>query len=157
MPTRTSASHLILIAARRVPEIVDALYQDERLINALESNVRIALQTASADSLERLIDDKAEYFLLALYHGIQVSDEILVTLASAQRLWSLYVSDERVNLPAVYRPPTIARLLATEASHQMTDDAVDFLFDNIILCDDRKLIAEATQCFADREWLFPSH
>ena len=147
--------HLILIAARRVPEIVDALYQDERLINALESNVRIALQAASADSLERLIDDKAEYFLLALYHGIQVSDEILVTLASAQRLWSLYISDERVNLPAVYRPPTIARLLATEAGHQMTDDAVDFLFDNIILCDDRKLIAEAAQCFADREWLFP--
>ena len=49
----------------------------------------IALQKASADSLEQLIDEKTEYFLLALYHGIQVSDEILVTLPSVKRLWSL--------------------------------------------------------------------
>jgi len=147
--------HLILIAVRRVPEIVDALYQDEKLINALESNVRIALQNPSADSLEQLIDEKTEYFLLALYHGIQVSDEILVTLPSVKRLWSLYESDQRINLPAVYRPPALTRLLAAEASHQMTEEAVDFLFDNIIACDDRKLIVDAAHHFADRQLLFP--
>ena len=147
--------HLLLIAARRVPEIVEALYEDEKLINALETNVRIALQSASADSLEPLIGEKAEYFLLALYHGIQVSDDALVTLASVQRLWSLYESEERVNLPAVYRPPAVTRLLATEASHQMTDEAVDFLFDNIIKCDDRKLIADTAHHFADSELLYP--
>jgi hypothetical protein len=147
--------HLILIAARRAPEIVDMLYKDEKLINALETKVRIALQTASADSLEQLISEKAEYFLLALYHGIQVSDQILVTLASVQRLWSLHESEERVNLPAVYRPPAVMRLLATKASRQMTDEAVDFLFDSIIKCDDRKLIADTAHHFADREMLFP--
>jgi len=147
--------HLILIAVRRVPAIVNALYQDERLINALESKVRIALQQASAASLEELIDEKTEYFLLALYHGIQVSDEILVTLPTVKRLWSLYESDERVNLPAVFRPPAAARLLATEASHQLTDEALDFLFDCIVACDDRKLIVDTAHHFADRDLLFP--
>lgn len=147
--------HLILIAVRRVPEIVNALYQDERLINALESKVRKALQQASAASLEQLIDEKSEYFLLALYHGIQVSDEILVTLPTVKRLWTLYETDERVNLPAVFRPPAAARLLATEASHQMTDEALEFLFDNIVACDDRKLIVDTAHHFADRDLLFP--
>ena len=147
--------HLILIAVRRVPEIVNALYQDEQLINALESKVRKALQQASAASLEQLIDEKSEYFLLALYHGIQVSDEILVTLPTVKRLWSLYESDERVNLPAVFRPPAAARLLATEASHQMTDEALDFLFDSIVAGDDRKLIVDTAHHFADRDLLFP--
>ena len=76
--------HLILIAARRVPEIVDDLYNDEQLIDALETNVRKALQSASAESLERLIDEKAEYFLLALYHGIKVSDNQLVNRGIGQ-------------------------------------------------------------------------
>ena len=148
-------SHLILIAVRRVPDVVDALFEDRKLIGALETKVRIALQTPTAESLEQLVDEKVEYFLLALYHGIQVSDEILVTLATARSLWSLYASDERVNLPAVYRPPAVARLLATEATEQMTDDAVDYLFERIIQCEDRKLIADTAQHFADRDLLFP--
>ncbi|MCY3864376.1 MAG: hypothetical protein OXG68_02955 [Chloroflexi bacterium] len=147
--------HLILIAVRRVPEIINELYQDERLINALESKVRTALQQASAASLEQLIDEKTEYFLLALHHGIQVSDEVLVTLPTVKRLWSLYESDERVNLPAVFRPPAAARLLATEASHQMTGEALDFLFACVVACDDRKLIVDTAHHFADRDLLFP--
>ncbi len=147
--------HLILIAARRVPAIVDDLYADKRLIDALESNVRVALQKPSAASIERLIDDKAEYFLLALYHGIKVSEEQLATAASVRRLWALYESEERVDLPAMYRAPAVIRLLATGASHQMTDDALEFLFSSIIDGDDRRLIADVVQHFAECELLFP--
>ena len=147
--------HLILIAVRRVPEIVNALYEDKLLIDALDADVRIALQNPRADSLERLIDERAEYFLLALYHGVKVSDEVLVTLATVKRLWSLYRSDQRVNLPAVYRPPAVTRLLATEASHQMTEEAVDYLFESIIAGDDRKLIADSAHHLANCEMLFP--
>ena len=147
--------HLILIAVRRVPEIVDALYEDAQLVNALETKVRTALQTASADSLEQLIDEKTEYFLLAIYHGIQVSAEVLVTLPTVKKLWSLFESDQRVDLPAVYRPPAITRLLATEASHQLAEDALDFLFDNIITCDDRKLIADTAHHLSLHDRLFP--
>ena len=147
--------HLILIAVRRAPEIVDALYKDEQLVNALETSVRAALQQPSAEALEQLIGAKSEFFLLALYHGLQVSDGVLVTLPTAERLWSLYESDERVDLPAVYRPPAVTRLLATEASQQMTDEAVDFLFDRVIACDDRKLTVDTTHHFAERDLLFP--
>ena len=147
--------HLILVAARRVPEIVDALYEDEQLIDALDAGVRIALQNPTADALERLIDERAEYFLLALYHGVKVTDEVLVTLATIKRLWSLYKSEQRVNLPAVYRPPAVTRLLATEASHQLTEEAVEYLFESIIAGDDRKLIADSAHHLANCELLFP--
>ena len=147
--------HLILIAVRRVPEIVDALYADEDLVGALQADVRVALQAPSALSIERLIDDRTEYFLLALYHGVKVSDGLLVTLPTVRLLWSLNESAQRVNLPAVYRPPAVTRLLATEASHQLTGDAVDFLFANIVRCDDRKLIVDTARHYADRELLFP--
>ncbi len=146
---------LILIAIRRAPEIVDALYQDEQLIKALDANVRAALQNPSAEAIEKLIGEKTEYFLLALFHGLQVSDDCLVTLPTMKTLWDLYESGQRVNLPAVNRPPAVTRLLATEASHQMTDAAVDFLFDRIIAGDDRKLTVDTAHHFADRDLLFP--
>ena len=147
--------HLILIAARRVPDIVDQLYADEKLIAALETNVQKALQSASVESLAPLIEDKPEYFLLALYHGIKVSDALLVTVTTARRLWTLYESDEKVNLPAAYRASTIIRLLATQSSHQMTDEAMDLLFRQIVNGDDRQLITDAAQHLADRDLLFP--
>ncbi len=147
--------HLILIAVRRAPEIVDALYQDERLINALETKVQVALQAPSAESLEQLVTEKREYFLLALVHGVEVTDETLVSLPTAAALWSLYESDERINLPAVYRPPAVTRLLTTEASHQLSEAARDFLFKRVIACDDRKLIVDAARHFAERDLLFP--
>ena len=149
------AIHLILIAVRRVPEIVDALYEDQRLIDALDDDVRLALQKPTADALERLIDERAEYFLLALYHGVKVTDEVMVTLATITQLWSLFRSDQRVSLPAVYRPPAVTRLLATEASHQLTEEAVEFLFESIIAGDDRKLIVDSATHLANCELLFP--
>ena len=147
--------HLILIAARRVPDIVDALYADEQLIAALEPKVRAALQSATAEALEPLIGAKAEYFLLALIHGVKAADGQLVTAASARHLWSLYESEQSVELPAIYRAPAVIRLLVTEASHQMTEDAIDILFNGIVAGDDRELTLDTAQHLADRDQLFP--
>ena len=146
---------LILIAARRVPEIVDDLYGDSALVAALDSNVRAALQSASAETLDALIDEKAEFFLLALYNGINSSDQLLVTMASTRKLLALADSETRADLPAVYRAPALIRLLATQASHQMSDEALDILFRYIIDGDDRNLIAEVVHHLADHELLFP--
>ena len=146
---------LILIAARRTPEIVDALYGDEALIAALETNVRAALRKPSLSSLNALIDDKPEHFLLALYNGLGASDDLLVSLAATRRLVGLTESEGRTNLPAVYRAPALIGLLATQASHQMTADAVDLLLRYILHIDDRPFIARALQHLADHELLFP--
>ena len=146
---------LILIAARRIPEIVDDLYNDEALIAALETKVRAALQHATAATLEALIDDKPEYFLLALYNGINSTDELLVTLASMRRLIALAESNTKVNLPAVYRAPALIRLLATQASHQITEEALDNQLRHIVHIDDRQFIAAAMQHLADHKLLFP--
>lgn len=146
---------LILIAARRAPEIVDDLYGDDALIAALEPNVRAALQSASAANLDALIDSKPEHFLLALYHGISSSDQLLVSVAAARKLIVLAESEKRANLPAVYRAPALIRLLATKAGNQMTEEAVDILLRYILHIDDRAFIANAMQHLADRELLFP--
>ncbi len=147
--------HLILIAVRRLPDIVDRLYADTRLIAALETDVRRALQHPSAATLAPLANAKPEYFLLALYHGIQVTEAQLVTADSVRRLLALYESEERVNLPAAYRAPAIIRMLATKSSHQMAEEAIDLLFSHIVKGDDRALIAEAAHQLADRDMLFP--
>lgn len=147
--------HLILIATRRLPDLVDVLYADESLVNALTGNVSQALRDVSAQSLEALIDEPAEYFLLALFHGIQVADEKLVTVPTVKKLWSLYQSEEPVNLPAMYRPPALIHLLAAQASHQMTDDAIDLLMQHIIEINDTGLFIEAANHLADRDKLFP--
>ena len=147
--------HLILIAVRRAPDIVDALYEDQQLIEALETKVQVALQSPSAEALEPLIHEKREHFLLALVHGIEVSDDLLVTAPTAKALWALYESDQRIDLPAVFRPPAVTRLLMTEASHQMSEEALDFLFKRVIAGDDRKLIVDAARHYAERDQLFP--
>ncbi len=146
---------LILIAARRVPDIVDDLYDDEALIAALDNNVRAALQNASTETLDALIDEKAEFFLLALFHGVNTSDQLLVTAASTRRLLSLASAKRRAQLPAIYRAPALIRHLATQASRQMTDEALDILFAHVIDGDDRKLMAETVRHLAEHKLLFP--
>ena len=146
---------LILIAARRAPDIVDDLYNDEALIAALDDNVRAALRNASAETLDALIDEKAEFFLLALFHGVNTSDQQLVTAASTRKLLALAGAKRRIELPAVYRAPALIRHLATQASHQMTDDALDILFQHVIDGDDRNLMAETVRHLAEQERLFP--
>ena len=138
-----------------MPDIVDELYADEALIAALDPKVRAALQNASVDTLDALINEKAEFFLLALYHGVNTSDRLLVTAASTRRLLTLATADRRAELPAVYRAPAQIRLLATKASHQMTDEALDILFRFVIDGDDRGLMAESVRHLADHQRLFP--
>ena len=95
---------LILIAARRVPDIVDDLYNDEALIAALDDNVRAALRSASAENLDALIDEKAEFFLLALFHGVNTSDQLLVTAASTRKLLALASAKRRAQLRRFTEP-----------------------------------------------------
>ncbi len=147
--------HLILIAARRVPEIVDDLYSNEALIAALEVKVRAALQNATASTLDALVGDKPEHFLLALYHGISTTDQLLVNAASIRRLIALADGETKVNLPAVYRAPALIRLLATQASDQLTEEAVDILLQHILHSDDQQFIAKVLLHLADHELLFP--
>ncbi len=146
---------LILIAARRVPDIVDTLYEDQALVTALDFNVRAALQNASTETLDALIDEKPEFFLLALFHGVNTSDQLLVSAASTRKLLSLASAKRRAALPAVYRAPALIRHLATQASHQLTDEALDILFAHVIDGDDRQLMAETVRHLADHELLFP--
>jgi len=147
--------HLILIAARRLPGIADTLYEDESLIAALPAKMSRALRDNSAEALEPLIEETAEYFLLALFHGIETSDEQLVTIASVEYLWTLFASEKRVDLPVIYRPPAMIRLLATQASHQLSDNALDLHLRHVLISDDRELLVEAASHLAKRDALFP--
>ena len=147
--------HLILIAARRLPDIADTLYDDETLLAALPSKISQALRDNSAAALEPLIDESAEYFLLALLHGIETCDEQFVTVASVQYLWALFASDKRVELPVIYRPPAMIRLLATQASHQLSNNALDLHLRQVLIRDDRELLAQAARHLASRDVLFP--
>ena len=147
--------HLILIAARRLPDITDTLYEDEALIAALPAKMSHALRDNTAAALEPLIEESAEYFLLALFHGIETSDAQLVTIASVDYLWTLFASEQRVELPVIYRPPAMIRLLATRASSNLTDTALDLHLRHVLISDDRELLVEAASHLAKRGALFP--
>ena len=147
--------HLILIAARRLPQIADDLYADESLISALPVKISRALRENSAAALEQLIDETAEYFLLALFHGLHTSEAQFVTVKSTRYLWALSGSDQRINLPVIYRPPAMIRDLATEASARLTDEALELHLTQVIKSDDRDLFVEAVEIIADRAALFP--
>ena len=147
--------HLILIAARRLPHVADALYADEALIAALPAKISRALRENSAAALEQLIDETPEYFLLALFHGIHTCDIQFVTVKPVRYLWSLRGAEKRVNLPVIYRPPAMIRELATTAVDNLTDDALDLHMKRIIKSDDRELFGDAAQILAQRSALFP--
>ena len=83
------------------------------------------------------------------------TDQLLVTVTSTRRLLALADGDTRVNLPAVYRAPALIRLLATQASRQMTEEALDILLRHILHIDDHQFIATALRHLADQESLFP--
>ena len=146
---------LILIAARRVPEILDTLYQDDELMSALPNNVSTALRYNNVESLELLVDEKPEYFLLALSHAIQTSDEQLITLPTVRKLWSLYLADDTINLPQMYQPQFLIRSIGAQSSNQMTDTAIDGLLGAIIEANDNDLFIALVTHLANRGILFP--
>ena len=147
--------HLLHIAMRRAPDLADILRRDEGLLQALAAETRRALRESSAQSLQALIDERPAYFLLALFHGIQVSDKPLVTAAAVKGLWQLYQSQAKVSLPDSYQPPALIRLLAADASHQMTDHGLDSLVQRIIAANDADLFIETATHLAGRGALFP--
>lgn len=146
---------LILIAARRVPDVLETLYQDDDLMSALPHNVSTALRYNNVESLELLVDEKSEYFLLGLSHAIHTSDEQLVTLPIVRKLWSLYRSDHKINLPQMYQPQFLIRSVGAQSSHQMTDNAIDGLLGAIIETNDNDLFIAVVTHLANRDILFP--
>jgi len=146
---------LILIAARRFPDIADESCRDERLLAALPEHRRLALQSPSAAHLEVLADEDAGTFLLALLRGMQSSREPLVALAVARRLWTLNIADERISLPAAYQPGALIQQLMTQSSQLLADDALDYLFARLVAGDDLELTAKVAEHLAGRQQLFP--
>lgn len=149
------AMKLLLIAARRFPDIADEACRDPRLLAALPEPRRLALQSPSAAHLAALADKDADTFLLALLRGMQASDEPLVVLAVAQRLWSLNKADERINLPAEYQPSALIQQLMTQSSHLLAADALNYLFARVVAGDDLELTVKAAEHLAGRQKLFP--
>ncbi|MCY4147299.1 MAG: hypothetical protein OXE95_10795 [Chloroflexi bacterium] len=146
---------LLLIAARRFPDIADESCRDERLLAALPEPGRLALQSPSAAHLAALADKDAGIFLLALVRGMQSVDEPLVALAAAQRLWTLREADERISLPADYQPDALIQQLLTQSSHLLADDALDYLFARLVADGALAPIAKAAEHLAGRQQLFP--
>ena len=146
---------LILIAARRCPDLVADMLADKTFMAALDADVRAALQSPSQDSLTRLVDRGAEICLLALRRGMDGANETLASLAMARRLWALAEAEQRINLPADCQPLALIEQLMTRASHQLTDEALDYLFGRVLAGGDRDLIAAAAQHLAQRGELFP--
>jgi len=146
---------LILITTRRVPDILDQLYNDDALMNALPRDVGQALRETTTDSLENLIDDVPEYFLLALFHATQTDHSDIVNNTIMQYLWTLYRAEEPVNLPMIYRPASLVRLLGTQSSTLLTEGAISFLLEKIIDRGDNQLFVEVATHLANREMLFP--
>lgn len=146
---------LILIAARRVPDILDRLYADGSLMDALPDNVGDALRNKTTESLSVLMDEEPEYFLLALSHAVQTSDKQVVDTSIIQKLWSLHESEEKFTLPQVYQPYSLIRALGSQFSYQMTDPAIDTLLGNIIEANDTDLFVDVATHLVSRDILFP--
>lgn len=146
---------LILIAARRVPDIMETLFEDEELMDGLPSHVGDALRHKDTDSLEALIDGEAEYFLLSVSHALQTSDHTFVSGRMVLKLWSLYMSEDKISLPAMYQAKALLRLMATQSSHLMTDDAIDKLLGQVIEANDSDLFVDMASHLANRGILFP--
>lgn len=146
---------LILITTRRVPDILDRLYNDAELMDALPSGVGEALRDTSTESLESLLDDEPEYFLLALFHTTQTDHEGLVSVSVMERLWTLYQAEDTFNLPTIYRPVSLLSLLGTQSSQQLTSGAIDYLLEKIIDANDSSLFMEVATHLANRDVLFP--
>ena len=146
---------LVMIAARRFPDITDELCHDERLLAALPEGRRLALESPSAAHLTALADSDAGSLLLALSRGMKNNEESLVSLAVARRLWTLLEADERINLPAEYQPGALIQQLMTQSSQLLADDALDFLLARLLAEDDLELTAQAAEHLAEHQQLFP--
>lgn len=146
---------LLLIASRRVPELLPELLQDARLLASMPDPAGAAISEPSAGSFEALPIAPAEPFLFALYHGLQRGLPALVSSEVLGQLLQLAAADSKVNLPSKYRAPVQLRGLATQGCTQLSGDAVQRLLHQIVLQEERDIIRGCLQHFAEQDRLFP--
>lgn len=146
---------LILIAARRDPEILEKLYADDNLMDELPDTVGNALRENSTEALDALVDSEPQYVLLAVSHAIQMDNDSQISSNMVRRLWEFYQQNESINLPSQYQPLSLIQLIGTQYTDRLTDSAIDLLLLQVVEGDTDELFISIATHLANRDQLFP--
>lgn len=118
---------LILLAAKRDPEALDFLLNDERLVAILPGYVGQALRDYQGDAMALLQSRGPEVFLMALARAAQIGASALFTPACVAQVWAFFKDQPLPNVPDQYQATTIVQQLLEHGAQWLENDALETL------------------------------
>lgn len=133
------ASRLMLLVARREPELIDLLLADKTLIEALSDPLGGALRDYNPDLIDKLIEaerhDIVTVILSRAARSITVSGQFSALFTST-RISYLLSQDAAGTLPPEYHPATVLDMLLNDHLQHLNTDALQTLLSQVILNND---------------------
>lgn len=118
---------LILLAAKRDPEALDFLLNDERLLAILPGYVGQALRDYQGDAMALLQNRGPEIFLMALARAAQIGASALFTPACIAQVWAFSKEQPLSSLPDQFQATTITQQLVEHGAQWLENDALETL------------------------------
>ena len=121
------ARQVIVLAAKRDPDSLDALLQNEDLLAALPNNIGNVIRDMNGDALGLLDKRGIEITLVGLARAAAAHNGTMFTPAVMERLWEVAAQEPHPRLPLMYQANTILEQLVVEGSTYLSKDALDAL------------------------------
>jgi hypothetical protein len=152
---------LIAFTAKRAPDLVNELLQDDQLIQELAFPLGPALREYQAEAVSESLKLSREVSLIVMSRAIQdaaTNPDAVVVFEEDHlaHLWSLYTAGQFDYLPADYRPETIIDRLIEEGAAWLPANALELLLAYIIETENVPLLQQLCTQLARQEKLKPA-
>lgn len=123
---------LLVLAVKRVPDLIETLLDDEALVASLPEHIRRALQEHDIAMIELLANDSRELFLLALRRA-SAAGVVCVSTSSIRVLWQMVDRDApSVVVADPYKPADVLDSVLERGPGVITEGALEAFFTRLL-------------------------
>ncbi|RMG77569.1 MAG: hypothetical protein D6711_01270 [Chloroflexi bacterium] len=153
------ARRLLVFTAKRVPDLLEMLLDDEQFFDALDDPLGTALRTYAPQAVHATIEMGRELALIVFARALEdaphdLSAAEVFSTAHIEYLWALYVAEPENGLPPTYQPATILHRLTCDGVDWLSNAAIEALLEWIITAEDSTLFLQMCQRLSEQDRLF---
>ncbi len=146
------ARTLLVLTIKHDARLVDALVDDDALIEQLTPEMQGALQNYDMALITNLPSQSQEIFLLALQRAL-TRGQIAITLGALDVLWQIYQAEKQACIAEAYRPLNIIASLARHNETCLSSESLAHLLNHLLEEGQEPVLMKVVQLMAERPGL----
>lgn len=151
---------LLLFTAKRAPDLIDSLLDDDAFLNTLQPPVGPALRDYDPAAVAETVEISREMALILMARAAQhIGDDEraarVFTPGHIDYLWALHHHDHVDDLPQAYQPDHIIGTLVLDGIIRLSVEVVEVLLSRIVTGKETELFQQIARHLAQHNRLFP--